>query len=119
MQLVRLDQVLGLAAAAIEDLVEPAIGPEEAGATLSYAAARGLRSVLVVTSPYHGRRALATFRQAFGASPVRVGIATASQESLLRPDRWWTSASDRWYVAYESAGILWYAVRYGVSPFVD
>ncbi len=90
---------------------------DEAAATFSYAATRGIRSVLVVTSPYHGRRALATFRAAFAAVPVRVGIETSLGESGASPQSWWMRAYDRWYVGYESAAIIMYAVRYGVNPF--
>jgi uncharacterized SAM-binding protein YcdF (DUF218 family) len=92
---------------------------DEAAATFSYAATRGIHSVLVVTSPYHGRRALATFRTAFRGSPVRVGIETAMRESNAQPRVWWMRATDRAYVAYESAALVWYAARYGVFPFVD
>jgi len=90
---------------------------DEAAAAFSYAATRGIRSVMVVTSPYHGRRALATFRTMFEGTPVRVGLETALNESGAQPQRWWTSAYDRWYVAYESAAIVMYAFRYGVNPF--
>jgi len=91
---------------------------DEAAATFSYAATRGARSVLIVTSPYHGRRALATFRAVFAGSPARVGIETAMRESHAQPQRWWMNAYDRAYVAYESVAVLWYAAKYGVNPFV-
>ena len=92
---------------------------DEAAATFSYAATRSIHSVLIVTSPYHGRRALATFRKVFRSSPVRVGIETAPREANAHPRLWWMSAHDRIYVAYESAAIVWYAARYGVFPFTD
>jgi uncharacterized SAM-binding protein YcdF (DUF218 family) len=91
---------------------------DEAAATFSYAATRGIGSVLVVTSPYHARRALATFRAAFSSAPVRIGVETALHESGARPARWWMSAYDRWYVTYESAAIVMYAARYHVNPFI-
>jgi len=92
---------------------------DEAAATFSYASTRGIHSVLVVTSPYHGRRALATFQKIFRGSPVHVGIETAMFESNAHPRSWWMNASDRNYVAYESAALVWYAARYRVFPFVD
>jgi uncharacterized SAM-binding protein YcdF (DUF218 family) len=91
---------------------------DEAAATYSYASTRGIRSVMVVTSPYHGRRSLAVFRHTFQGSPVRVGIQTALHESGAQPTRWWMRPYDRWYVGYESAAIVMYAIRYGVNPFV-
>ena len=92
---------------------------DEAAATFSYASTRGIHSVLVVTSPYHGRRALATFQKIFRGSPVHVGIETAMRESNAHPRSWWMSASDRTYVAYESAALVWYAAKYHVFPFPD
>jgi uncharacterized SAM-binding protein YcdF (DUF218 family) len=89
---------------------------DEATATFSYAATRGIRSIVVVTSPYHGRRALATFRSVFARAPVRVGVALALRESNAHPSSWWMYAYDRWYVGYESAALLMYTLRYGVNP---
>ena len=91
---------------------------DEAAAAFSYAATRGVRSMMIVTSPYHGRRALAVFRSTFSGSPVRIGIEVATAESQARPSSWWMHSYDRWYVAYESAALLMYLVRYGVNPIV-
>jgi uncharacterized SAM-binding protein YcdF (DUF218 family) len=77
-----------------------------------------LRSLLVVTSPYHTRRSLSTFRAVFDRSGVTVGIAPASATSPARPECWWLSAYDRAYVRYEWAAILYYAVRHGVPMTV-
>lgn len=91
---------------------------DEAAAAFSYAATRGIRSMMVVTSPYHGRRALSVFRSTFSGSPVRIGVEVATAESGARPSSWWMHSYDRWYVAYESAALLMYLVRYGVNPIV-
>jgi uncharacterized SAM-binding protein YcdF (DUF218 family) len=85
----------------------------EAVATRDLVAARHLKSVLVVTSPYHTRRSLATFRKVLGGG-VAVGVASASDTSPARPDRWWVAGYDRAYVAYEWAAALYYQLRYGV-----
>lgn len=80
--------------------------------------AAGIRRVLVVTSPYHTRRALATFRSVLSPLGVTVGVAPASFTSPARPRRWWAAPYDRAYVVYEWAAMLYYAGRYGVWPWL-
>jgi uncharacterized SAM-binding protein YcdF (DUF218 family) len=79
----------------------------EAVATRAFVADRELASVLVVTSPYHTRRSLATFRKALGTG-VSVGIVPATATSPARPGRWWAAGYDRAYVRYEWAAVLYY-----------
>ena len=63
---------------------------DEAVLLRGYSEAHGLRSILIVTSSYHSRRALWTFRHLFqgsetqvGLEPVETGIQTPS------PRTWW------------------------------
>lgn len=87
---------------------------DEAIATREYMLAHRYHRLLVVTSPYHTRRALATFDHVFKGSAVSIGIAPA-REAPAHPDAWWWwHPYDRWYVSYEWAGIAWYAVRHQV-----
>ena len=85
----------------------------EAGAVRDYARATGTRSIVVVTSPYHTRRAWAVFR-ALSADGIRVGIVPAVKHSPASPHRWWASPYDRAYVFYEWSALASYAVRYRV-----
>ena len=85
----------------------------EAVATRDLVVARHLKSVLVVTSPYHTRRSLATFRKVLGGG-VAVGVAASSDTSPARPDFLWAAGYDRAYVGYEWAAALYYQLRYGV-----
>jgi uncharacterized SAM-binding protein YcdF (DUF218 family) len=89
---------------------------DEARAARRYAERAGVRRLLVVTSPYHGRRALATFRHVFAGTAIELGIALAIEESGATPDRWWRRPYDRGYVAYEYAALVKYALQFGVSP---
>jgi uncharacterized SAM-binding protein YcdF (DUF218 family) len=73
-----------------------------------------LEQLLVVTSPYHARRSLATFRSVFAGTPVSIGVAPASRTSPARPDAWWWAAYDRAYVRYEWTAIVYYWVWHGV-----
>ena len=92
---------------------------DEAIAVREYCRRHGTRRVLVVTSPYHTRRTLATFQSAFAHSNTIVGVSPAWMHSLADPVRWWATSQDRWYVRYEWAAIVWYAVRHQVNPLVS
>jgi uncharacterized SAM-binding protein YcdF (DUF218 family) len=87
---------------------------DEAVATREYAARAHYGRVLIVTSPYHTRRALATFSTVFAGTGVNIGIRPALRTSIARPDAWLLGGYDRWYVPYEWIGLGWYAVRHGV-----
>jgi uncharacterized SAM-binding protein YcdF (DUF218 family) len=86
----------------------------EAVATLTFARASHVRRLLIVTSPYHARRALATFRSVFEGTGVQIGIEPASATSPARPSGWWWAPYDRAYVAYEWAAIVYYAWKYRI-----
>lgn len=87
---------------------------EEAQIIRDYAVAHGLRSVLVVTSAYHSRRALRTLRQTLADTGTTLGIATA-------PPGWQTPAPTFWWLHFEgwrSVGgeyvkLIYYWLKYG------
>ena len=88
-ELMKRDAVrLGVPAAAI--LVEPASTTTEENARLTaqLMSERGLRSAILVTSPYHQRRASIYFSRAFGASGLEVRNHPAS-DPAWDPERWW------------------------------
>ena len=89
----------------------------EAVAVRTFAVANHIERVLVITSPYHTRRGLATFLAVLRPAHVATGIVPATAASPARPERWWAAPYDRAYVRYEWAAILYYAVRHQVSPF--
>jgi hypothetical protein len=74
-----------------------------------------IRRLLIVTSVYHTRRALATFERAFAGADVALGIEPAWPTPPAHPLIWWLYPYDRWYVTYEWAGAIYYALRYGVK----
>ena len=86
----------------------------EALAVLEFVRTDHVRRLLVVTSPYHTRRALAVFREVLAGSGVTVGVIPASANAMATPATWWWHADDRSYVPYEWAAIVYYALRYGV-----
>lgn len=79
--------------------------------------ARGLKRLVVVTSPYHARRSLMTFRSVLAGTGIQVGLEPAMHTSNATPSVWWRHDVDRAYVAYEWGAIAMYGVRYGVWPF--
>lgn len=87
---------------------------QEALSALDFSQATSVRRVLVVTSPYHARRALATFRSVFRGSDIGVGLQTSLEESNARPDTWWAHHEDRRYVAYEIAASIAYWFKYRI-----
>ncbi len=89
---------------------------DEAHAARSFAAEQGIHRLVIVTSPYHGRRALATFRHLFRSAGVAARLGVVTPLSGIDPARWWLRRYDREYVAYEWTGIVYYAIRFGVVP---
>jgi uncharacterized SAM-binding protein YcdF (DUF218 family) len=89
---------------------------DEALAVREYCQQHGIKRLLVVTSPYHTRRTLATFLTMFRGMDTAIGVYPALNESMAQPDHWWRQRYDRAYVRYEWAALAWYALRYGVNP---
>jgi uncharacterized SAM-binding protein YcdF (DUF218 family) len=89
---------------------------DEAKAARTFVTEQRIDRLVIVTSPYHGRRALATFRHLFESAGLRTRVGLASDMSPANPARWWRRAYDREYVAYEWAGIVYYAIRFGIPP---
>ena len=83
---------------------------DEVAAAKAECEKRRIRRLLVVTSPYHTRRALDTLQLGFAETGVAIGVVPA-KASPARPDRWWSAAYDRAYVRYEWAAIAYHAVR--------
>ncbi|HZH91984.1 MAG TPA: YdcF family protein [Pyrinomonadaceae bacterium] len=84
---------------------------DEARAVRDYAAARNMRSLLVVTSAYHSRRAEWTWRRVFSGSEVNLGITTAPAEGAS-PALWWLRARGWRAVASEYPKLIYYRLRY-------
>jgi uncharacterized SAM-binding protein YcdF (DUF218 family) len=68
----------------------------------------GARTVTIVTSPYHQRRATAAARHAWPGITVR---SRAAEPSAWTPERWWATSSGRQVVFSEYAKLLYYGAR--------
>jgi len=86
---------------------------DEALALQAYLRSSPLKSVLVVTSGYHSRRALWTFRRVLDGSDVRVEVEPVPPgiQSPL-PDRWWLSRRGWLSVGLEWVKFGYYLLRY-------
>lgn len=105
----------GVPTESIEVITGPAVGSthDEAKLLREYASARGLRSVLVVTSAYHSRRALWTLRRVFRGSGVEVGLdPVAPGGQSPAPATWWLHGLGWKMVAGEYLKMAYYLVCY-------
>lgn len=104
----------GVPAERIEVLPQPVAGThDEAVVVRQYAAAKGVRSLLVVTSAYHSRRALWTLRRVFAGSGVEVGLNAAPLGSgTPSPGAWWLSPRGWQLVAGEYLKFIYYWLHY-------
>lgn len=80
---------------------------EEALRSREIMQARGWRSAIVVTDPFHMRRALLTFRQAFEPAGLTV-VASPADGSKYGVDNWWTDRNAIMRVAQEYLKLGYY-----------
>jgi uncharacterized SAM-binding protein YcdF (DUF218 family) len=86
---------------------------DEAVEVHAFATGQKLASLLLVTSPYHSRRALWTWRRVFTDAPITLGIETPpAHESVVKPATWWLSTDGWRNVGAEMVKIAWYRVAY-------
>ena len=82
---------LGVPAERIHVLYRPVNGThDEAEALKEYAVTNKLRSLLVVTSAYHSRRALWTLSRVFAGTGIEIGLQSVETgEQTPAPATWW------------------------------
>jgi uncharacterized SAM-binding protein YcdF (DUF218 family) len=85
---------------------------DEAGFAAVLVQRCGWRSLIVVTSPYHTRRAGWTFRRAIGDA---TRVTTVASGAPSRPWRWWSRERDTEAVLLEWVKGL-ASIRYLFSP---
>lgn len=112
--------LLGVPAEKIRNLASPlATGTyEEAEILRDYASAYGLKSLLVVTSAYHSRRAMWAWQRVFSGSSVDIGISAVNPGMQSpRASLWWLTRAGWEMVAGEYLKFGYYLLRYrsGIS----
>jgi uncharacterized SAM-binding protein YcdF (DUF218 family) len=87
---------------------------DEAVILKDYVTAQGLRSVLIVTSAYHSRRALRTVRLSLAGTGAAVGIEPVPPGAQTpSPVLWWLHGEGWRSVAGEYAKLIYYRLKYG------
>lgn len=100
---------LGIPADAIRVEGESSSTAENALLTLPVAEALGARTVVVVTSNYHVRRARLAFRRLYEPAGIRVFVHGVPDPGFV-PERWWREGRGREYGLLELMKLLWYAL---------
>lgn len=86
---------------------------EEAELVKQYAVDNGFRSILIVTSAYHSRRALWTFSRVFRDTGIQVGLTPAPPGSESpRPATWWLTRRGWRLVPTEYVKMIYYVLKY-------
>jgi uncharacterized SAM-binding protein YcdF (DUF218 family) len=86
---------------------------EEAELVKRYAVDNGLKSVLVVTSAYHSRRALWTFSRMFRETGIQIGLTPVSPGTDSPPPAtWWLTGRGWRLVPTEYVKMIYYVVKY-------
>lgn len=86
---------------------------DEAQLIHEYATAQQVKSLLIVTSAYHSRRAMWTLQHTFAGSGITIGSEPASTgQQTPSPLSWWLHPQGWRMVAGEYIKLLYYWVKY-------
>jgi len=98
----------------IDVLMQPVSSTqEEAQLIRDYAQQHRLQSILIVTSPYHSRRALWVFSRSFRNTGIRMGlVAVTPGFQSPRPATWWLSLRGWKLVPTEYVKMIYYVIKY-------
>ena len=67
-------------------------------------------SIILVTSPYHIRRASLVARKYYTPMKIKV-IASPAQKSIFNPNGWWRRHEDTQFVVWEYIGMVQYLLK--------
>ncbi len=92
---------------------------DEAELLREYTGARHLRSLLIVTSPYHSRRALWTLSRVLDGNDIQIGMSVAIPGSETPSSTtWWLYSSGWRTVAGEYLKLAYYSLSYSRKSFL-
>ena len=94
---------------------------EEAVAAKKFLSEKGFKSMILVTSTYHTRRALMLFNFVFRGTGIKIYNSTA-ENILYRPEAWWRKEKDaenviREYIAMTQNIIYHFILKKGRTSF--
>ena len=104
----------GVPANSIDVLMTPVANThEEAVLVRKYAEEQGLRSVLIVTSAYHSRRALWVFSRVFRNTDIQIGLISGPLGiESPKAATWWLTARGWRSVPTEYVKMVYYVIKY-------
>lgn len=104
----------GVPAQNVEVLMKPVTSTfDEAEVVKDHAQEQGLRSILIVTSAYHSRRALWVFSRVFRDTGIRIGLMSARRgEESPPPVTWWLTVRGWKLVPTEYVKMIYYVIHY-------
>jgi uncharacterized SAM-binding protein YcdF (DUF218 family) len=105
---------LGVPAERVEVLPQTVTNTyDEAEALRDYAVAHKLRSLLVVTSAYHSRRALWTLNRVFAGTGIDIGLLSVEDGEQTPPaHKWWLYVRGWQMVVGEYVKNVYYRIAY-------
>jgi uncharacterized SAM-binding protein YcdF (DUF218 family) len=89
---------------------------DEAMATREFLKKNGYKSILLVTSKWHSKRAYLTFRSAVKNDGIKIVIQPSKYDSF-RPDAWWKDRNDAELVFDEYVRLTYYILTSRISLF--
>jgi uncharacterized SAM-binding protein YcdF (DUF218 family) len=87
---------------------------DEAVATKEFLKKNGYRSILLVTSKWHSKRAYLTFRSALKNDEIKI-VNHPSRYDAFRPDAWWKNRNDAEVVFDEYVRLIYYILTSRIS----
>jgi len=92
---------------------------DEARVTKKFVRESGYKSILLVTSKWHSRRAYLTFKSVFSKDEKVKGIKITCPPSTydtFNPDAWWKKEADAEIVLGEYLRLIYYILTFRISP---
>ena len=88
---------------------------DEALTTRNFLKKNGHKSILLVTSKWHSKRAYLTFRSALKNDEIKI-VIQPSKYDAFRPDAWWKNKNDAELVFEEYVKLIYYIVMFRINP---
>jgi len=91
---------------------------DEAKVTKQFLKGNSYKSILLVTSKWHSKRAYLTFKSALNKEGIKITIYPSKYDTF-DPEAWWKNKNDAELVFHEYAGLIYYILTFRISPFVN
>jgi uncharacterized SAM-binding protein YcdF (DUF218 family) len=89
---------------------------DEANIAKKFVKDNGVKSVLLVTSKWHSKRAYLTFRSVLKNDEIKI-VVQPSRYDTFKPDTWWKNRNDAKLVFDEYVRLIFCILSFRISPF--